>query len=183
METDPEIALPRGERAGLWATAAARTSLVALIFCCVVLALLLFNASLVKNADPFNHPELASLVEQLQAADKAGQTAEATRLMTGIRDLDRAVRSQFFRAHAAARQGWILFLGGLVVFLLTAKAAGVLTRQAPMPAKTAAAPAVTLSIRNAVIAVMVVTALVLLIASYTTPERKTGPAPAQQAKE
>ena len=183
METDPEIALPRGEIAGLWATAAARTALVALTFCGVVLALLLFNASLIKSAAPFNHPELASLVEQLQAADKAGRTDEAARLMTDIRELDRAVRSQFFKAHAAARQGWILFLAGLAVFLVASKAAAVLRRTPPLPAKGMAPAAFTLSIRNAVISVMLVTALVLLIAATATPGRKPGPAPAQQAHE
>ena len=184
METDPEISLPQGDVAGLWGRAASRTAAVALVFCCVVLALLLFNASLIKSSDPYNHPELASLVDQLQAADKAHQGADAARLMSSIRDLDRSARSQFFRAHAAARQGWILFLAGMAVFLFSAKAAAVLKRKAPMPVIPAAAPPVfTVSLRNAVIAIVIVTALVLLIASYATPERKTGSIPAKQAHE
>ena len=184
METDPEITLPRGDSATLWSRAAARTAAVALVFCCVVLALLLFNASLVKSADPYNHPGLAALVEQLQVADKAHQAADASRLMLSIRELDAAARSQFFRAHAAARQGWILFLAGLAVFLFSSKAASVLKRKSPMPVIPAPAPpAFSVSIRNAVLAIMLVTALVLLIASYATPERKAGPVPGKQAHE
>jgi len=185
MEADPEIALPRGELAQWWARAASRTAAVALVFCCVVLALLVFNAQVIKNSNPFNHVELTAMISQLQTADQAGQADEAARLMKEIKELDASIRSQFFRAHAINRQGWMLLLGGLAVFLFSTKAAATLQRQAPRPAPAAGPRPVTFSVspRNAVIAVIVVTALVLLIASYATPGRKVGPVPAEQAGE
>lgn len=185
METDPEIALPRGEIARWWSRAASRTATVALAFCCVVLVLLVFNAYLIKNSNPFNHVELTSMVKQLQTADQTGQADEAARLMKEIKELDASIRSQYFRAHATNRHGWILLMGGLAVFLFSAKAAATLQRQAPKPAPAAGPQQAAFSVspRNAVIAVIAVTALVLLIASYATPERKVGPVPAEQAKE
>lgn len=182
METDPEIALPRGDAARLWARTLSRTAAVALVFCGVVLALLLFDATLIKSSNPYNHLGLATMVDQLQAADEAHQTAEVSRLVKNIRDLDVSARSQFFKAHAAARRGWVLLFIGATVFLFSTKAASVLQRQAPLPAVSPepAASAVNIPIRNAVIAVMAMTALVLLIATYAMPERQAGPIPVTQ---
>jgi len=185
MESDPEIVLPRGETAGLWARAADRTATVALVFCGVVLALLLFNASQIKSANPLNHAGLAALVEQLHAADKARDAAEVSRLTAGIRELDAAARSQFFRAREAARRGWWLLVIGAAVYLLSSKAAGVLRRAAPMPPASPEPPAppAGVPVRAAVIAVMTAVALALLIASFAVPERQS-PAPAgQQSQE
>ena len=180
METDPDIVLLRGDAARLWATTASRVAAVALVFCGVVLALLLFNANLIKSSNPYNHEGLAALVEELQVADSSHQASEVSRLVKSIRDLDTSARSQFFKAHAAARRGWVLLLIGAAVFLVSTKAASVLQRQAPMPptGPAPAASAVNVPIRNAVIVVMAATALVLLIATYTAPERQAGPVPA-----
>lgn len=175
MESDPEIAVPSGETAVMWATAASRVASVALTFCGVALALLFFNAGLVKKANPCNHPEMASMLDRLQEAEKARQPDEVARLIRDIRDFDSSARTRFFRAHAAAREGWTLLVFGAAVFLLASKAAAVLRRKAPMPP---AAPgpgpgALNLSVRNAIAAVMAATAIALLIASCSAPERKT----------
>ena len=184
METDPEVVLPHGDAARLWAKAASRTAAVALVFCGVVLALLLVNASIIKSSTPYNHQGMASMMEQLQAADQAHRAAEVSRLVSGIRDLDASARSQFFRAHASARHGWILLLLGTGVFLFSIKAAAVLGRQSPMPAASTApaASVATVPIRNAVIAVMLVTALVLLIATYAMPDPPVAPVPSTQSR-
>ena len=112
METDPEVVLPHGDAARLWAKAASRTAAVALVFCGVVLALLLVNASIIKSSTPYNHQGMASMMEQLQAADQAHRAAEVSRLVSGIRDLDASARSQFFRAHAGSRHGESVFVNG-----------------------------------------------------------------------
>jgi len=185
MESDPDMALPRGDVAALWAKTASRVAAVALVFCGVVLALLLFNASLLKSANPLNHPGIAALADRLQAADQAHRAADVSRVVKEIRDLDASARSQFFKAHAAARRGWVLLLIGAAVFLVSSKAASVLRRKTPMPASApeSVPPAATVSIRTAVAVVMGATALVLLIASYTSPEPPAGPVSGKQARE
>jgi hypothetical protein len=173
MESDPEIPVPSGNMAVIWAGAASRVARLALVFCGVVLALLLFNAGLVKKANPYNHPEMASMLERLQRADSSGQSDESSRLIRGIRDLDSAARTQFFQAHAAERHGWVLLVAGAAVFLLASKTAAVLRRAVPMPPASAqaAAPAVTIRVTTAVAVVMAATALALLIASCSVPDR------------
>lgn len=171
MQSDPEIPVPAGDRAVIWATAASRVASLALVFCGVVLALLLFNAGLIKKANPYNHPDMTAMLDRLQRADRAGQPDESSRIIREIREFDAAARTQFFQAHAAEGRGWILLVAGAAVFLLASKAAAVMRRKTPMPPARAATPAVTVPVPAAVAVVMAATALALLIASCSAPER------------
>ena len=171
MRPDPELSLPPPETAALWAKAASRTALVAVLFSAVLVIMLLGNAQLIRRTHPLDHPDLITLNTQLAQADQARDQAGAARLTEQIREVDRRLRQQYLHARAVQRQGAWLLVAGLAAFFLAAKVAWQLRRQLPMPGTDPglAAALVQPAARRAVIAVLLVLVVVLLVTAYLTP--------------
>lgn len=111
----------------VWYQACTHTATVAAVFSVLVLALLVVNFALSRNADPLTPAKLTALKTQLV------QDPTNTLLQQQIRQEDAQLRRHFFRSTAFAQFGGYLLLGGLAVFLLAAKGAKHYRKKLPNP--------------------------------------------------
>ena len=106
---------------------AARTAVVAAVFCMVVGGVLCCDYARRKWKDPLE----ATTIQALKAALAENPKSEA--LKGEIRDIDLQLRAEYMQQRDFAARGGMLLLGGLVVFLAAAKWAAVLRRKLPLP--------------------------------------------------
>ena len=111
---------------------AVRCAAVAGVFSLIVCALLLYDFRLRMAADPYEEASFKALKLAL------AQQPDDEQLQAEIRALDRQLRLDYFRRRVFAENGAWLLLGGMVVFLITAKWAATLHREIPMPEPQAA---------------------------------------------
>jgi outer membrane protein assembly factor BamB len=114
-----------------WSPVAAldRTAWVALVFCLLVSAAMLYHHYTAAQRDPWKSPQLLALKEKLRAAP-----ADES-LRGAIRQLDLEFRQRYFRRLALNVIGGWLLVGGVAVLLLTAKTSWRLLQPPPMPAR------------------------------------------------
>lgn len=111
---------------------AARTAVVAGIFCAIVCALLLADYDRRRGEDPLQSEAFLLLKAELaQRPDDEG-------LKAATRALDLELREEYFRQRRFAEVGTWLLLGGIVVFLASVKSATTLRRKLPSPEPQAA---------------------------------------------
>ena len=110
-----------------WYQVAVRTSLVAALFCALVLALLGANLVRARAYDPLLAPQLDEMQAQL-TRDPANQA-----LRDQITGLDLAIRRNYFRSRDFALGGISLLLGGTAVFLISLHFVGQMRRRLPLP--------------------------------------------------
>ena len=100
---------------------------IAALFCLAICGMLLFQHATATTNDPWKSPQLLALKSELAAAPKDAQ------IKTQIRTLDLQYRQRFFRRHAMDRTGGWLLLGGMIVFLVSARRAAALGKREPVP--------------------------------------------------
>lgn len=91
------------------------TALVSGLFGLLICAAMIFYHIRSKSDDPLKAPQIAALKEQLRAAPQNEQLKQT------IRELDLQVRRRYFHQLGLVTTGGYLALGGLVVFLVSAK--------------------------------------------------------------
>ena len=106
------------------------TAAVAGIFSLIVCGLLAVNHVKGQALDPRDSQAVAELKKALS------QDARNEALKKQIRELDLALRRDYFRRTAFANRGAFLLVGGLVVFLAALKSACDLRKKLPMPQGT-----------------------------------------------
>ncbi|MCP5521910.1 MAG: PQQ-binding-like beta-propeller repeat protein [Verrucomicrobiales bacterium] len=121
----PEPASPTGN---LLAASLQRLARVASVFCIAVGLVLVVAHFRAKEADPFKSTEMAALRRELAAAPKD----EA--LKTHIRELDLALRQQYFTHLSRVRAGAWLLLAGLVTWAVVGRRARKLVEPPHLPA-------------------------------------------------
>lgn len=104
-----------------------RTAWIAVAFCLILCAFMLYQHSVAAERDPWKSPQLLALKERLRAApaDEA--------LRSEIRRLDLEFRQRYFRRLALNVTGGWLLVAGVGALLLAAKSAERLTQPPPKP--------------------------------------------------
>lgn len=105
----------------------ARTAWIAVAFCLLICAAMLYQHRLAAEHDPWKSPQLLALKEKLRAAP-----ADEV-LRSEIRRLDLEFRQRYFRRLALNVTGGWLLVAGVGALLLTARSARRLTQQPPRP--------------------------------------------------
>lgn len=118
---------PPASRKQLWARVARWTAAVAVVHLVLVTALMAWHYSRRLAKDPLNSEEFLALKAELAAAPQNEE------LKTRIRQLDLALRTQYFQQRRLAASGAWLLLGGAVVLLIALRAAATLDAKLPMP--------------------------------------------------
>ena len=104
------------------------TALIAAAFSTIVSLLLIIDAADRLTKIPLDSPEFLQLKEQF--ADAPNDEA----LKQQLRDLDLALREEYFREQQFTKTGVFLLLAGIGVMLVTGRLAANLQRKLPMPA-------------------------------------------------
>ena len=104
-----------------------KTAWVAVAFCLIINAFMVYQHSVAAERDPWKSPQLLALKEKLRAApaDEA--------LRSEIRRLDLEFRQRYFRRLALNVTGGWLLVAGVGALLLAAKSATRLTQLPPRP--------------------------------------------------
>ncbi|MHC4407172.1 MAG: outer membrane protein assembly factor BamB family protein [Planctomycetota bacterium] len=118
---------PKSAPAELGYLFSVRTTTVAGVFTTLVCVLLLGDYTRRQIEDPWQAPQFQSLKAEveLRPLDEG--------LKADLRDLDLELRAHYFRQRRFAEVGTWLLLGGLVVFLVSAKSAAAFRRKLPRP--------------------------------------------------
>lgn len=128
--TTPSSAI-RPDARSAWLRSAWRVSLIAAIFATIVFCLLVANAISSRRLDPAKPVRLDALqIELNKDRNNAPLRAE-------VLQLDREIRTSYFRSRAFAESGLYLLLGGLAVFLLSVEVGKKLRRAIPAPRPSA----------------------------------------------
>lgn len=106
---------------------AVRIAAVAGVFSLIVSALLLYDYSLRRAKDPHEAASFKALKLCL------AQQSDNEELRDSVRTLDLELRREYFRQRALASRGAWLLLGGVLIFLTSAKWAATLRRRLPSP--------------------------------------------------
>ncbi len=114
-------------RSRAWYPIARAATIVAGAFVLVAVVLLLWDFSRRQATDPLESPEFLALKAEL-AKDPRNEQLKAE-----IRELDLALREEYFRQREFTEFGTWLLLGGAVVFFVAAKTASTLQQKPPMP--------------------------------------------------
>jgi outer membrane protein assembly factor BamB len=127
MKSDTASPLVKPQNARLLYLAAWSMSLVAVLFCLVLGALMTANYIQVKRTDPLNNALLVKLRAQA-VADPAN-----TAIKDEVRSLDLLARKVYFAGQTQLRNGTILLICGVVIAVALLNLAGVLRQQIPDP--------------------------------------------------
>src|ERR1041385_9021525 len=100
---------------------------IAVAFCALICAAMLYQHEIAVEHDPWKSPQLLDLKAKL-AASPADEN-----LKTEMRRLDLEFRQRYFRRLALNLTGAWLLVGGVGALLLAAKSARRLTQLPPMP--------------------------------------------------
>ncbi|MGD0518061.1 MAG: PQQ-binding-like beta-propeller repeat protein [Thermoguttaceae bacterium] len=103
------------------------TAAIAGVFSLVVCALLIYDYSRRGNGDPLEN----EVYQTLKAA--LVKQPDNDELKSQIRALDLQLRREYFRQRAFTIAGAVLLLGGVAIFLVSAKTAAALRRELPHP--------------------------------------------------
>jgi outer membrane protein assembly factor BamB len=121
-----------------------RAGWIALIFCLLVSAAMLYQHFRAAERDPWKSPQLLALKEKLRA------TPTDESLRSEIRRLDLEFRQRYFRRLALNVTGGWLLVGGVVALLYASKTSRRLVQQPPMPPRRGAVkPAVPRAVSRA----------------------------------
>lgn len=110
-----------------WYVASVGTAVVAGLFSVVVIGVLVFYDLQSKYADPLDSPELKEMKAALT------QDPKNESLKTEIRALDLMLREGYFLHRERAKQGGVLLLFGVVLFLVGVKSAAAFHKKVPEP--------------------------------------------------
>ena len=110
------------------------TAAVAAVFSLVICALLVVDAANRLTKVPLESPDFLALKE------KFAQDPGNEQLKTQIRDLDLALREEYFREQQFTKTGVFLLLGGIGVMLIAWKWAATLRRKLPAPVVKSTGP-------------------------------------------
>lgn len=127
--------LPLGKAAGSLQSAAAvrnagaltRASWIAVAFCALVSAAMIYQHEIAAQQDPWKSPQLLALKSKLLASPADEN------LKTEIRRLDLEFRQRYFRRLALNVTGAWLLVGGVGVLLIATRSARHITQRQPLP--------------------------------------------------
>ena len=110
-----------------WFRTALVSAVVLGVFTAAAVVLMAWNYRQTLRADPLDSPDLAAMKKALEKAPNDNALKER------IRDLDLALRREYFRRQTFAQRGAYILLASFVGFVIAARAAMFLRRRPPIP--------------------------------------------------
>ncbi|HUW99508.1 MAG TPA: hypothetical protein VMY35_00890 [Phycisphaerae bacterium] len=128
MTTPKRNPFDPSRRARVWCAVAVGVAIAAGLFSAAVGANLVARWVESLRWDPFDSAELAHLREEAMADGFSDEAA-----VERIREFERTLREEYFYRGRFARMGGWMLMGGVLVFLVSAKTAAACLRRAPAP--------------------------------------------------